>query len=372
MKKILLVSLLLISLSGCTNIFSPKTPTLPKVPKSNSLAGITQAFKNKYPDWDMKTVKININSEEGIYASGSVTMGMEGGIWLAYKESNQWKIVWDGNGTIGCKEIDPYGFPVDMVPECWDEKEQAMYDRVNENIISSTKTGNNSSQAGNQTSDKSQEQEKIKQAIDEHDNEMKATEVTFDKITDKLAKGSVSYPEGVGGWWLAVKENNQWKIIAVGSDVVDCAIIEPYNFPADMVTVCYNSQTNTTVNRVGTGNLDNILNDLKAATSVSFSSPQDVEFSWYEYTGEKKIKGRGFSISQTASSNLNLVEQFFKDNGYQMDMYNVADGTIVGSEGYMKDTIVCKVRQELYGGAAAMQLGESDLIIEVSCGAWTS
>lgn len=40
---------------------------------------------------------------------------------LAAKVNGTWKLIWDGNGTISCASIDPYNFPVSMVPECWNE-----------------------------------------------------------------------------------------------------------------------------------------------------------------------------------------------------------------------------------------------------------
>ena len=67
----------------------------------------------------------NVNKQTGSYVSGGVKFeGEMGGAWfLAYKTSEGWVIVDAGNGTITCELIEPYNFPVDMVPECWSETE---------------------------------------------------------------------------------------------------------------------------------------------------------------------------------------------------------------------------------------------------------
>lgn len=43
-----------------------------------------------------------------------------GGYFIAAKDDGRWVIVYDGQATPGCGEIAPYGFPIDMVPECLD------------------------------------------------------------------------------------------------------------------------------------------------------------------------------------------------------------------------------------------------------------
>jgi len=66
---------------------------------------------------------VNISKLNAPYASGGVKFAGEiAGAWLlAYKTNDGWVIVEDGNGTVTCELIEPYNFPVDMVPECWSE-----------------------------------------------------------------------------------------------------------------------------------------------------------------------------------------------------------------------------------------------------------
>lgn len=88
---------------------------------------IKKAFAQKY-DKPIADVEVTIGKKEEFpmkglnYASGSVKFAgeMGGGWWLAVQEGQIWKIVADGNGTVPCEAIEPYDFPKDMVPECYD------------------------------------------------------------------------------------------------------------------------------------------------------------------------------------------------------------------------------------------------------------
>lgn len=101
---------------------SPKASASPKVQGKTDLELISQAFADKY-DRPVSEVKVTISKQQTPYVSGGVTFGAEtgGGWFLAYKKSGSWIIVADGNGTVPCEAIEPYDFPVSMVPECWDE-----------------------------------------------------------------------------------------------------------------------------------------------------------------------------------------------------------------------------------------------------------
>ena len=52
-----------------------------------------------------------------------------GGMFYAAKVGGEWKIAWDGNGTVTCDDIEPYNFPVSMITECWDEASMSMVAR---------------------------------------------------------------------------------------------------------------------------------------------------------------------------------------------------------------------------------------------------
>ncbi|OGC45245.1 hypothetical protein A2V49_01435 [candidate division WWE3 bacterium RBG_19FT_COMBO_34_6] len=68
---------------------------------------------------------IKISKIYGDYSLGGAVppvQGAGGGMWIGAKVNNNWKLVWDGNGTISCTDIDPYpNLPIEIVPECYDE-----------------------------------------------------------------------------------------------------------------------------------------------------------------------------------------------------------------------------------------------------------
>jgi len=96
------------------------TPT-PKETKS-ALEQIKEAFAKKYSK-PITEVNVTISKNTGTHASGGVKFAGEigGAMWLGYNDKGKWIIVFDGQGTIPCSAIEPYDFPTDMVPECWDE-----------------------------------------------------------------------------------------------------------------------------------------------------------------------------------------------------------------------------------------------------------
>ena len=69
---------------------------------------------------DIEEVNLQINKFDGAYAVGSVFFGPvdtagEGGMFLATKQGDTWKMIYDGNGSIDCATIKKnYQFPTDM------------------------------------------------------------------------------------------------------------------------------------------------------------------------------------------------------------------------------------------------------------------
>lgn len=85
----------------------------------------------EHPTWEENNFNVIVDFNDGDFAQGGVTFeeAVGGGMWLAAYTADEWVIIWDGNGTIGCADIEPYHFPVDRVSECWDEETQVMVDR---------------------------------------------------------------------------------------------------------------------------------------------------------------------------------------------------------------------------------------------------
>ncbi len=67
------------------------------------------------------SLNVTVSRVEGNYAGGTASDQGGGGGWFAAKTGTEWKLVWDGNGQIDCKNISGYpDFPKSMIPECWD------------------------------------------------------------------------------------------------------------------------------------------------------------------------------------------------------------------------------------------------------------
>ena len=88
---------------------------------------LKKAFSLKFGN-PVSDVNLTISKETPTHASGVVSFGgeMGGGWWLAAKVASTWKLVADGNGTVMCDYVEPYGFPTSMVPECWDEATETL------------------------------------------------------------------------------------------------------------------------------------------------------------------------------------------------------------------------------------------------------
>ena len=66
---------------------------------------------------------VGVTQKDAKHAKGNVkekTSEVGGGYWLAAKVDSQWIIVYDGQATPNCNQVNPYNFPTDMVPECLD------------------------------------------------------------------------------------------------------------------------------------------------------------------------------------------------------------------------------------------------------------
>jgi len=83
--------------------------------------------------------------------------------------------------------------------------------------------------------------EKYTQSVDNVD-------VIISKSDGQSAFGSVAI-EGEGGWFVAVKNAEGWKIIADGNSTIDCAIVDQYNVSNQIVEECFDSTSGESVMR---------------------------------------------------------------------------------------------------------------------------
>ncbi len=122
--------------------------------------------------------------------------------------------------------------------------------------------------------------------------------------------------------------------------------------------------------------ISSLLNNLEQETGIDFSEIQSLGFKWVVKVDpevqEVDIEGKGFEANRISSEQYDSVESFLEDKGFEVDVYNVAAGTVSGLAGYKKDQLICLVA----GGATGYKEAEGQWIppepdikdVTVNCG----
>jgi hypothetical protein len=83
---------------------------------------------------------------------------------------------------------------------------------------------------------------KIKMA-ERHDKTIETTNITIGKNTGTHASGGVKFEGEIGGgWFLAAKRDGEWVIVDDGNGTISCEVIEPWDFPVDLVEECVDEE----------------------------------------------------------------------------------------------------------------------------------
>lgn len=82
---------------------------------------VSQRFAEKYKK-PLEDIRVAVREFDGEHAKGGVEFSVngkfvEGGNFLVVKVDGKWKLVFDGNGSVACKTLEPYGFPADMIKD---------------------------------------------------------------------------------------------------------------------------------------------------------------------------------------------------------------------------------------------------------------
>jgi len=91
--------------------------------------------------------------------------------------------------------------------------------------------------------------EAIKQAfIDKYNKSATEVQIEVNQFDGNFARGSVKFAMngefGAGGIFLAYKEGSVWKLAFDGNGGISCSEMESYNFPIDMISDCYEDESN--------------------------------------------------------------------------------------------------------------------------------
>lgn len=102
------------------------SPTLPPSPSpqfsEDDAKAIKLALAAKLGTTEAN-LDVGVTQKDAKHAKGNVkekTSEVGGGYFLAAKVDGQWVIVYDGQATPNCNQVNPYDFSTDMVPECLD------------------------------------------------------------------------------------------------------------------------------------------------------------------------------------------------------------------------------------------------------------
>jgi hypothetical protein len=229
-----------------TEIPPEEIPTIEIQPGVSLEDIIKQALYKKYPNWKSKNfnVMVAVETNQENHAIGRVVF--EGGqhnsgeaIWFAAESNNSWTLTSvSGVGYWGvCQDFKKYKFPADMTPDCWDTEKNILIDTSNPQRFYSD---------GFTKADK---KELIQAFISYRKLYSNKNDVYLNKdLYVKITKNTEGHFKGamlIGGsenhsapYFLAAKQNGKWVFVTSGQDDPSCDVIEPYNFPHDIVDKC--------------------------------------------------------------------------------------------------------------------------------------
>lgn len=99
-------------------------------------------------------------------------------------------------------------------------------------------------------------EEEISLALEEafavkYSKEVENVDVKINKREGNYIVGGVMFTgEMSGGYVLGAKVDGEWKIVSDGNGITPCNVLDEVNFPVNLVPGCWNTENNTSVNRV--------------------------------------------------------------------------------------------------------------------------
>jgi hypothetical protein len=164
-----------------------------------------------------ENLPFEITQNTGTYAMGSVSNGY----FIAVKDQGSWVILYDGQGTPYCQEIEPFQVPIEMIPECLGVNNTLVV-RIDDELL-------------------------IGEALAAYlDVSMEDLDYLVGQKTFMHARGNVS-----NGYFLAFKGDQEWIIAYGGQAYPPCSQIDPYWFPTDMVPECLDENDDLVVRSFG-------------------------------------------------------------------------------------------------------------------------
>ena len=126
--------------------------------------------------------------------------------------------------------------------------------------------------------------------------------------------------------------------------------------------------TNTVVIEKMTDEMEDILLDLIKDTNYDFSTPVEGTFDWRTEELNESFEYDGYvtELKNVTFDDAMIIDEYFEDQGFSIDPYNAADGTVASLHGYRKGDIACPIGWSYHGDAFEGTVETLD--IDISCG----
>jgi hypothetical protein len=90
---------------------------------------------------------------------------------------------------------------------------------------------------------------------------------------------------------------------------------------------------------------------IEKEADIEFSSISDSEIEWIVIDENNNVvvvkkPSREAFIQEASEQNTKKIDTFFEDNGFELDVYNIADGPEGGLRGYRKNKMYCIVKND--------------------------
>ncbi len=113
--------------------------------------------------------------------------------------------------------------------------------------------------------------------------------------------------------------------------------------------------------------IDELFQSLKESTQIDFSEDVAAEFEWATENSRQSISGKKI-IAQTSLSSANTIDRFFYENSFNLDQYNLADGSVASLVGFQKDSLICKVLVQSEYDEFSLPTESTKTEVEIDCG----
>lgn len=113
-----------------------------------------------------------------------------------------------------------------------------------------------------------------------------------------------------------------------------------------------------------------LMEDLKGTTEIEFSNLEPDALIW-NYLKDEKITSVGLEgyMYDVRGSKVNSqnINSYFEKKGFEIDLYNEADGVYIGQVGFKKDDLVCTIVSGVNPGLKDSETGALLSDVTVRC-----